>query len=163
MITVFPEKGQERDLTALQRDSTGLLFCLLRGFFYLCDKGIRYAGRIPANGCFTEKTIDEMFELFLEGGPGAMSLLTVELICLFFAAWKAPSWVREIGLLALVTGLFWQLLGLYHALGVIIQVGEMPSFTLLMKGLRVSFIPVMYGMIVYVVSLLIRIVQKPRI
>ena len=46
---------------------------------------------------------------------------------------------------------------------IIIQVGEMPSFTLLMKGLRVSFIPVMYGMIVYVVSLLIRIVQKPRI
>ena len=41
-----------------------------------------------------------MFELFSEGGPWGMSLLTVELICLLFAAWKAPAWVKEIGLLA---------------------------------------------------------------
>lgn len=47
-----------------------------------------------------------MFDLFIAGGPGAMSLLSVELVCLFFAAWKAPAWVREIGLLALVTGCF---------------------------------------------------------
>lgn len=40
-----------------------------------------------------------------------MSLLTVELICLLFAAWKAPAWVREIGLLALVTGVVYTLLG----------------------------------------------------
>ena len=32
-----------------------------------------------------------MFELFSEGGPWGMSLLTVELICLLFAAWKAPA------------------------------------------------------------------------
>ena len=54
-----------------------------------------------------------MFDLFIAGGPGAMSLLSVELVCLFFAAWKAPAWVREIGLLALVTGCFWQFAGLF--------------------------------------------------
>ena len=41
-----------------------------------------------------------------------MSILTVELICLLFAAWKAPAWVREIGLLVLVTDLIWQLKGM---------------------------------------------------
>ena len=49
-----------------------------------------------------------MFDLFLQGGTWIMSILTVELICLLFAAWKAPAWVREIGLLVLVTDLIWQ-------------------------------------------------------
>lgn len=38
-----------------------------------------------------------MFELFSEGGPWGMSLLTVELICLLFAAWKAPRGSRKSG------------------------------------------------------------------
>ena len=52
-----------------------------------------------------------MFELFSEGGPWGMSLLTVELICLLFAAWKAPAWVKEIGLLAPVTAFVYMLIG----------------------------------------------------
>ena len=46
-----------------------------------------------------------MFDLFVQGGTIGMSLLTVELICMLFAAWKAPAWVKEIGLLALLTGI----------------------------------------------------------
>ena len=76
-----------------------------------------------------------MFDLFIAGGPGAMSLLSVELVCLFFAAWKAPAWVREIGLLALVTGCFWQFAGLFQAAGVVAEVGEWPSVGLLLNGL----------------------------
>ena len=86
-----------------------------------------------------------------------MSLLSVELVCLFFAAWKAPAWVREIGLLALVTGCFWQFAG------VVAEVGEWPSVGLLLNGFKVSLIPVMYGMMIYALSLVIRLVQKPRI
>ena len=86
-----------------------------------------------------------MFDLFIAGGPGAMSLLSVELVCLFFAAWKAPAWVREIGLLALVTGCFWQFAGLFQAAGVVAEVGEWPSVGLLLNGFKVSLIPVMYG------------------
>ena len=41
-----------------------------------------------------------MYQLFFEGGSYQMSLLTAELICMLFAAWKAPAWVKEIGLLA---------------------------------------------------------------
>ena len=88
-----------------------------------------------------------MFDLFIAGGPGAMSLLSVELVCLFFAAWKAPAWVREIGLPA----------------GVVAEVGEWPSVGLLLNGFKVSLIPVMYGMMIYALSLVIRLVQKPRI
>ena len=53
-----------------------------------------------------------------------MSILTVELICLLFAAWKAPAWVREIGLLVLVTDLIWQLKGMFNAAEVVQQVGD---------------------------------------
>lgn len=66
-----------------------------------------FAGKLPQN----LKNISRMFQLFFEGGWLGMSLLTVELICLLFAAWKAPAWVREIGLLALVTGVVYTLLG----------------------------------------------------
>ena len=104
-----------------------------------------------------------MFSLFLAGGPGAMSLLSVELICLFFAAWKAPAWVREIGRLALITGFFWQFMGFFHPADVVAQVGAWPSAGLLMNGFKVSLIPVMYGMLIYAASLVIRIAQKPRI
>ena len=58
-----------------------------------------------------------MFELFSEGGPWGMSLLTVELICLLFAAWKAPAWVKEIGLLAPVTAFVYMPVSYTHLRG----------------------------------------------
>ena len=77
-----------------------------------------------------------------------MTLLTLELIGLLLAAWKAPAWVREIGLLALM--------------GFVQRAGDI-SFSLLAGGLRVACIPVIYGMLIYLLSLVIRMVQKPRI
>lgn len=91
-----------------------------------------------------------------------MSILTVELICMLFAAWKAPAWVKEIGLLALLTGIFYQVLGMFQAFGVIQMAGDI-SPSLLAGGFRVSFISVMYGMLIYAASLVIRMLQKPRI
>ena len=93
-----------------------------------------------------------MFDLFLQGGTWIMSILTVELICLLFAAWKAPAWVREIGLLVLVTDLIWQLKGMFNAAEVVQQV-----------GLKVSFISLIYALLIYAASLVIRMLQKPRI
>lgn len=102
-----------------------------------------------------------MFNLFLEGGSLQMSVLTAELVCMLFAAWKAPAWVKEIGLLALVTGVFFQVLSLYHGLGVVQQAGGI-SMTLFCGGIRVSFITLLYGMLIYALSLIIRMVGKPR-
>ena len=46
----------------------------------------------------------------------------------------------------------------------IIQIGNSrPSVGLLLNGFKVSLIPVMYGMMIYALSLVIRLVQKPRI
>lgn len=114
-----------------------------------------------------------MFKYFMEGGPVYMSVLTVLLAALFFAAWKAPRWVREIGLFALVFGLVSPLFPLYGALSTLqqeaIDLGSEVNglFDLISPGvffgIKVILIPVIYGMCIYLMSLVIRIIQKPRL
>lgn len=103
-----------------------------------------------------------MFQLFLEGGVWGMTLLTLELVGLLLAAWKAPAWVKEIGLLALVTGVIYTLLGYSQAMGYVTQAGDV-SPSLLAGGMRVACIPIIYGLLIFALSLVIRMVQKPRI
>lgn len=100
--------------------------------------------------------------LFIEGGAFGMTLLTIEFILLILAAWKTPAWVKEIGLLALMTGIFWTLLGFYQMSDVLSEIGDV-STTIFYGGLKVAMIPVLYCAIIYMVSLVIRIIQKPRI
>jgi hypothetical protein len=102
-----------------------------------------------------------MIELFNMGGPLFMSVLTLELFALLIALWKAPAWVKEIGLLALITGIIGQLIGLYSAFVTVEQVGDV-SIAVLMGGLKISSITTIYGAFIYLVSLLIRIFQKPK-
>ena len=115
-----------------------------------------------------------MFKLFVAGGPVFMSVLTILLVAIFFAAWKAPRWVKEIGCFALVFGFLSLLLGLLQMFSVLQQVAadlgqrvsgvfDLVSPGVLFGGLKVSMIPVIYGAIIYLVSLVVRIVQKPRI
>ena len=115
-----------------------------------------------------------MFKLFVAGGPVLMSVLTILLVAIFFAAWKAPRWVKEIGSFALVFGFLSLLLGLLQMFSVLQQVAadlgqgvsgvfDLVSPGVLFGGLKVSMIPVIYGAIIYLVSLVVRIVQKPRI
>ncbi len=87
-----------------------------------------------------------------------MSVLTLELIALLLAAWKAPGWVKEIGLLALITGILVTLDGMFHAATAINAASG-----LLWGGIRIALITTLYGMVIYIVSLVIRIVQKPRL
>ena len=51
---------------------------------------------------------------------------------------------------------------MYHAFDVIQQAGDI-SPTLLLGGFKVSFITIMYGMLIYGASLVIRMLQKPKI
>lgn len=115
-----------------------------------------------------------MFKLFVAGGPVFMSVLTILLVAIFFAAWKAPRWVKEIGSFALVFGFLSLLLGLLQMFSVLQEVAidlgqgvsgvfDLVSPGVLFGGLKVSMIPVIYGAIIYLVSLVVRIVQKPRI
>jgi len=103
-----------------------------------------------------------MFSLFVEGGVPWMTSLTLIFIALLLAAWKAPAWVREIGKFAAVFGFFSTLVGFMQAGKDIAAAGGITQ-DVLWYGMRAAFITTAYGLIIYMVSLIIRIVQKPRI
>ena len=101
-------------------------------------------------------------QYFIEGGAAGMGAVTLLLAFMLFAAWKCPAWVKEIGIAALVASILWTLLGLYQAFGALLRAPDI-SPIVIFGGLRVALISTIYGMGVYLISLIIRIVQKPRI
>lgn len=103
-----------------------------------------------------------MFHLFYAGGPLFMSILTLELLLLLFSAFKLQEWVKEIGILALATGILGQIIGLYAAFEAIEAAADI-SPAMLAGGLKVSLITTIYGLLIFVISLLIRLATKPRI
>ena len=115
-----------------------------------------------------------MFKLFIQGGPVFMTILTVLLVAIFFAAWKAPRWIREIGSFALVFGFLTLLVGLYQMFEALQQVAtdigegvtgvfDLISPGVLFGGLKIALIPVFYGIIIYLVSLVVSVIKKPRL
>lgn len=116
-----------------------------------------------------------MFRLFVAGGPAFMATLTVLLVAIFFAAWKAPRWVKEIGEFALIFGFLSFVLGLMQMFQALQEVaGALDSNTVsgifdlispgvLFGGLKVAMIPVIYGIIIYLVSVVVRVILKPRL
>lgn len=121
---------------------------------------------VDSLGVAHPETIDvqpwTLSRFFVEGGMTGMILISLMLIALFLAAWKAPRWVREIGIGALVLSVFLTLMGLYQIFGVTEMIGDI-SFAVISGGLKVAMIPLFYGLIVYFISLIIRVIQTPRI
>ena len=103
-----------------------------------------------------------VFELFTEGGLFGMAVLTILLVLLLFAAWKAPAWVKELGQAALIWGFFWEFAGIYQMLDVLQGLNDVP-ISVIYGGAKVALVPVMYGMLIYLASLVIILVQKPRL
>ena len=101
--------------------------------------------------------------LFVEGGPISMSVLTILLAGLLFAAWKAPAWVREIGAVALAFSILAVAFSWYHAASVVVICEGEISPALLWGGLKCCVVPLCYGLIIYLVSLIIRMIRKPRL
>lgn len=93
-----------------------------------------------------------------------MSILTIILIGVVGATilyWikKEPvtkdlDLIKSVGLLALVVGVLGQLIGMFSAFQAIEQIGSI-SPAMLAGGLKVSSITTIYGLIIYVVSLLL--------
>lgn len=115
-----------------------------------------------------------MFKLFIQGGAGFMTVLTVLLVAIFFAAWKAPRWIKEIGSFALVFGFLTLLIAISQMFAVLQQVAmdigegvtgvfDLVSPGVLFGGLKVAMIPVFYGIIIYLISLVVCIIKKPRL
>ena len=101
-------------------------------------------------------------ELFVQGDAGWMSILTIELAAIFFAAWKAPAWVKELGAIAFLTAVFSTCYGLWTMFSEVQKIGEL-HITLWCSGFKCVLVPFMYGLLIFIISLIIRIVQKPRI
>ena len=109
-----------------------------------------------------ERASEPITHLFVEGGLAGMIAITVLLIALFLAAWKAPKWVKEIGIAAMVVGIFWSIRGLTQMLETLQMIGDV-SPAVIFGGLKVTLISTLYGLIIYFISLIIRVIQKPRI
>ena len=103
-----------------------------------------------------------MFELFVLGGIPWMTFLTINLLALLLAAWKAPAWVKEIGIIALVVGVIGFFIGFYFMAVSLSKAGDLAT-GIIWGGLRIAVITPIYGLMIYFVSLVIHIVQKPRI
>ena len=114
-----------------------------------------------------------MLHFLVDGGLGVMSVLTVLLVALFFAAWKAPRWVKEIGLFALLFGFLGHVLGMLQTYDTLVQLTattkgfdelfDMVHPAVLFGGLKVTLLSTIYGIIIYLISLVIRVIQKPRL
>lgn len=61
---------------------------------------------------------------------------------------------RSIGLFALITGILGQLIGLFMAFATIEKIGDI-SPPIMMGGIKVSMIPTLYGISIYLISLLL--------
>lgn len=102
-----------------------------------------------------------------------MSILTILFVAIFFAAWKAPRWVKEIGSIARAFGFISFLLGLRQMFDAfqkiasqkdaVSSVFDLVSPGVLYGGLKVAMIPVLYGIIIYIVSRIVCIIQKPKL
>ena len=91
-----------------------------------------------------------------------MAVITLLLIGLFFAAWKAPARVKEVGLAALAFGALWTLVGFIQMADFMQGVPDEVSPNVIWGGVKVGLIPIVYGIIVYFISLILRIINKPR-
>ncbi len=92
------------------------------------------------------------------GGPLFMGMLTLIFIALIVAA-VLKKGVKEIGLLALAMGFLGQLIGLMGAFEGIEAMGGV-SQSMLAGGLKVSSITSIYGLLIYIISLIIQVVQR---
>ena len=103
-----------------------------------------------------------IFQYFIQGGPGGMAVITLILVLVFLAAWKAPAWVSNLGKLGLVTGILGTLFGISQMLDYLGGNAETPA-AVIYRGLKVTLIPLYYGIFVYIIALIISTVQKPRL
>jgi hypothetical protein len=113
-----------------------------------------------------------MKNLFFMGGTLFMSILTMLLVLMI--AWfiyhlvvvfyskglsfeivlRRMAYGKSIGLFAMITGIFGQLIGLYEAFTAIEKAGDI-SPALVYAGIKVSMITTLYGITIYLISLLI--------
>jgi len=113
-----------------------------------------------------------MFKLFMQGGPlfmGILTLILISLLAVFIVSMLRKDDVQQrnrtiyllktIGTLGLVVGILGQLIGLYSAFS-IMETGTEISTAMLAGGIKVSMTTTLYGLLIYIVSLLCTLVLR---
>ena len=121
-----------------------------------------------------------LIDLFFQGGELFMSVLTLLLILAIVVAFvngravlskdQEPlvekraklSYIKSIGTLAIIVGIFGQLLGLISAFDTIEGVGGV-STPMLMGGLKVSLISTLYGFVIFILANIIWLVLSLKL
>ena len=111
-----------------------------------------------------------MKDLFYQGGPLFMSILTILLVIMTVwivyhlvrvfqsqqlnreKALRKLTYGRSIGLFALIVGILGQLIGFYDAFSAIERMGDV-SPALVYGGIKVSMITTLYGITIYLFSI----------
>lgn len=88
-----------------------------------------------------------------------MGILTIILLAVLITAFLRNPAVKELGLIALAFGFLGQLIGLYGAFQGIEAMGGV-SQAMLAGGLKVSSITALYGLVIYIISLIVRAVAS---
>ena len=102
-----------------------------------------------------------MIDMFLQGGVLTMSILTLLLVAVVITSSKKSELTKSLGLLACIVGLLSAILGLYSAFNVIEQVGNVAP-AILAGGVKVAFTNLIYGLIIYMISIVLDIIGKWR-
>lgn len=103
-----------------------------------------------------------LFHLVFSSDPFGIGVITLLLIALFFVAWKAPAWVKETGLAALATGWLWTVCEFMAMAKAIVECEPDVDMYIVWAAVPSALIPAAFGLIVYIISLIIRIVRKPK-
>ena len=73
------------------------------------------------------------------------------------------EWVKEIGLASFAAGLLWTIIGFIEMGKVIPECAPDVDLYIVWAAVPCALIPAAYGTVVYIISLIIRIIRKPRI
>ena len=111
-----------------------------------------------------------LFHLVFSSDPYGIGVITLLLIALFFVAWKAPAWVKETGLVALATGWLWTVCEFMAMSNAIVEcmsnaaVEGAPDIDpyIIWGAVPLGLMPAAYGTVVYIISLIIRLLRKPK-
>ena len=126
----------------------------------LSDQTIFACGEAPMEKF---NIVDAIVENFMLGGWYYMAAITFVLVCVLFAAWKAPAWVKALARVAIAIGIFTALKGLSEMAEICATVGTDVPFSVYCSGFRVILIPPIYSVIVYIVATIADMVRRPRI
>lgn len=114
-----------------------------------------------------------MLKFFYEGGPLFMGILTLVLLAVIIISIlefrnlnnQSGNYnggrIKSFGLLALIIGIFGQLIGLYAGFETIEASGDV-SQSMLAGGIKVSMITTMYGMFIFLCSLVVKMILDWR-